>query len=214
MIDVGGCEVGQALVVSMIIDSYAGFWVTRPDQAASPKIPHSCQNTCANCTRVRIHNQNIRRQPMRMPTGRFWAPVVACCDAPPVLEPGEAVFALVALAVSGFVMRDRYLTVLSGRDARRDPLVFRGFAIPVRIVSSVRQHVFGGRKVVQQCSRADVIAPLAGRQKHPQRAASRVCYRVQFRVHPALGAPDQAAAPPFFSPRLEAVRCVFRWGLS
>lgn len=21
--------------------SYAGFWVTRPDQAASPKIPHS-----------------------------------------------------------------------------------------------------------------------------------------------------------------------------
>ena len=135
---------------------------------------------------------------------------MACCDPPPVLEPGEAVLDLVALAVSCFVMGDWHLAVLSGRDARLDPLVFKGFAIPVRIISTVHQHMFGGRKAVQQCPRADEIAPLAGRQKHPQWAASRVCYRVQFRVHPALGASDQAAAPPFFSPRLEAVRCVFR----
>ena len=29
----------------------------------------------------------------------LWAPVIACCDAPSVLEPGEAVLDLVALAV-------------------------------------------------------------------------------------------------------------------
>jgi len=37
---------------------------------------------------------------------------------------------LVALAVSGFVIGDWNLKVLSGRNARRDPLVFSGFAIP------------------------------------------------------------------------------------
>lgn len=67
-----------------------------------------------------------------------------------------------ALAVSGFVIGDWNLTVLSGRDARRDPLVFKGFAIPVCVVSTVRQHVVGGREAVQQCPGADVIAPLAG----------------------------------------------------
>lgn len=95
-------------------------------------------------------------------------------------------------------------------DARLDPDGFKGFATPVRIISTVRQHVLGGRKAVQQCPRADVIAPLVGRRKHPQWAASRICYRVQFRIHLALGASNQAAAPPFFSPRLEAVWCVFR----
>ena len=89
-----------------------------------------------------------------------------------------------ALAVSCFVMGDRHLAVLSGRDARLDPPVFKGFVIPVRIISTVRQHVFGGRKAVQQCPHADVIAP------------------------------DQAEALPFFRPGLEAVRCVLGCVLS
>ena len=74
---------------------------------------------------------------MYMPTGRPSGTCLACCDVPPVLERGEAVLDLVALAVSGFVKGDWGLAVLSRRDAGFDPLVFKGFAIPVRIVSTV-----------------------------------------------------------------------------
>ena len=70
---------------------------------------------------------------------------------PPVLEPGEAVLDLVALEVSGFAMGNWGLAALSRRDAGLDPFVFKGFTIPVRIVSTVRQHVFGGRQAIQQC---------------------------------------------------------------
>ena len=66
------------------------------------------------------------------------------------------------------------------------------------------------RETIQQSPCVNVIAALPGGQKHPQRSARSIGNGMQFRVHPALGASDQAAAPPFFSPRLEAVRCVFR----
>jgi hypothetical protein len=72
-----------------------------------------------------------------------------------------------SLAVSGFVIGDRILPVLSGRDTRDDPLVFKGFTIPVGVISPVREHVIGRRKAIQKCPGADVIAPLAGCQKHP-----------------------------------------------
>lgn len=55
----------------------------------------------------------------------------------PVLEPGEEGLGLVALAVSGHIVGDRNLTVLSGMGARSDPLAFKGVAISVRILSTV-----------------------------------------------------------------------------
>lgn len=33
---------------------------------------------------------------------------------------------------------------------------------------------------------------------------------VKFGVHPSFGAPDLAPAPPFFTHRLDAVRCALR----
>lgn len=47
---------------------------------------------------------------MHMPTRAL---VVASCNAPPVIETGEAILVLVALTVSGLVMGDRDQAVLS-----------------------------------------------------------------------------------------------------
>ena len=49
------------------------------------------------------------------------------------------------------------------------------------------------------------------RRRAQGQVALGVSQDVQFRVHPALGAPDQPSAPPFLTARLEAVRCAFRW---
>lgn len=67
------------------------------------------------------------------------------------------------------------------------------------------------RQAVQKRPGADVVAALARGQEHPHGPAQSIRDGVQLGVHPALGAPDQPPAPPFFRPRLEAVRCVFRW---
>jgi hypothetical protein len=63
----------------------------------------------------------------------------------------------------------------------------------------------------QQRPRPDVVRGLSCRKKHLDRTALRVGQDVQFRVQPALGPTDQPSAPPFFTARLEAVRCAFRW---
>src|SRR6056297_1283429 len=139
------------------------------------------------------------------------ASVVARGDAPPILEPSEAVLDLVPLSILDFVVGDRGLPPFPGWDAWLDPFFLKGIAIPVRVITSVGQHAFGRGQTVQQRPCAYVIAALTRRQEHPQRTTQSIRDGVQFRVHPALGAPDQAAAPPFFRPRLEAVRCVFRW---
>src|SRR5690606_38307729 len=89
--------------------------------------------------------------------------------------------------------------------------VLKGLAIPVRVVTPIRQQVLCGRQAAQKRPRADVIAALAGGEEHPHGAAERIRNGVQLGVQAALRAPDQAAPPPFLSPRLEAVRCALRW---
>ena len=107
-------------------------------------------------------------------------------------------------------MRDWDFSTLPRRDTGRNAHVFKTFSIPIRIMAAIRQHVFGRWKLIKKRPSSDVITGLARTQKHPDWPADGIGYGVKFRVHPTLGAPDQASTPPFFSPRLEAVRCVFR----
>ena len=108
-------------------------------------------------------------------------------------------------------MRDWNFPALPRRNAGRNALVFKPFAIPISIITAISQHVFGRWKLVEQCARTDVITGLACTQKHPQRPTQSISHCVQFGVHSAFGAPDQTPTPPFCNPRLEAVRCVFKW---
>jgi hypothetical protein len=125
------------------------------------------------------------------------------CDSVPVLEPGKTVLDLVAFAISNLVVFGRSLAALSRRYAWRDPFVLKGFAIPVCITPPIRQHVFGIRQTFKQHPCADAITTLARRQEHPQGAAQGIGDGVQLGIHPAFGAANQTATPPFFSPRLE-----------
>ena len=62
------------------------------------------------------------------------ATVVSCVDAPPVFEPSEHVFDLVALFVEDGVMRDRGFAVRFGRNAGGDAALGEGGAEPVGVV--------------------------------------------------------------------------------
>ena len=55
-----------------------------------------------------------------------------------------------------------------------------------------------------------MVADLAGGHEEPDRATFRISDGMQLGVHAALGSADLASAPPFFTHRLEAVRCAFR----
>ena len=81
---------------------------------------------------------------------------------------------------------------------------------PVRVVAPVAQQPLRSWQAVQQSGGAGVVADLARCHEEPDRAAERIGDGVQLRVQPALRAPDQAPASPFFARRLEAVRCAFR----
>ena len=65
-------------------------------------------------------------------------------------------------------------------------------------------------RLLKKLLRPDVINDLASGDEGTDRAAVAVADGMQLGVHAALGATDQAATPPFFAPRLDAVRCAFR----
>jgi hypothetical protein len=96
------------------------------------------------------------------------ASVVACCDAPPVLEPAEHVFDPVALPLKHGVIRDRDVPVRSRRNAGCDAASKQGIPEPVSIVATVSQHGLCGRQSLHHERQALVIAHLAlAQQKQP-----------------------------------------------
>ena len=83
---------------------------------------------------------------------------------------------------------------------RFDALLLQGISEPVRVISTVGEQ---GR-----CT--DVIADLVSRDEEAQRTAVGISHGMQLRVHAALGPAYLASTPPFFTARLDAVRCAFR----
>ena len=65
-------------------------------------------------------------------------------------------------------------------------------------------------QTADQCAGADVIADLPLSHKQVQRASLAVADGVEFGVHATFGPANQASTPPFFTPRLVAVRWAFR----
>lgn len=59
---------------------------------------------------------------------------------------------------------------------------------------------------VEQSPRADVVANLPGCNKEVQRPPFAVSDGMQLGNHAALGSANKAATPPFYTPKLDAVR--------
>ena len=108
------------------------------------------------------------------------------------------------------VVMDRHLTTPSRRDAGYNPHIHEGFAEPIRVVTPICQQSLRLRQAPDQSSRAGVIARLTAAQEHADGTAERIRDSVQFGVQAAFRASDEPPAPPFFSPRLEAVRWALR----
>ncbi|WP_223427071.1 hypothetical protein [Tateyamaria pelophila] len=74
--------------------------------------------------------------------------------------------------------------------------------MPVCIMTPIRQHGFGGSQTYRRRRRVDALVTLARRQEHPQGMAQSIRDGVKLGIYPTFGLADQAATPPFCSPRL------------
>ena len=138
------------------------------------------------------------------------AAVIACGDPPPVLKSSKHVFDLMALFIQRFAVGGRRFPSPSRWDAGCNPLGFESRAIVVAVIAFVADEDFGVlRQSRVEYLRPNMIAGLAVRQAHHDRAALAVDDSMQLGVQSAFGAPDTAGNIPFFS-RLEAVRCALR----
>lgn len=133
------------------------------------------------------------------------APVVACCDASPILEFGEQVLDLVALTVERLVVGEWDFAAAAGWDAGLDASDFELLAEPGAVKTAIGDEVFGRWQGIKHEARAFVVAHLALRQEQDDRPAVTVADGVELGVQPALGSPDTTGNIPFFS-RLAAVR--------
>ena len=91
--------------------------------------------------------------------------VVACVDAPPVLEFAEHVFDFVPLAVKQPVVRYLDFPVGFLWDTGLDLPICKGLSLPVGIVALVGQERFRRGQACQQGRRAGVVTDLACGQK-------------------------------------------------
>ena len=115
-----------------------------------------------------------------------------------------------AAFVAALVVFDGLVPYFPARDAGRDPLFLQGVAEPVGIITSVGQHPLRFGQTVEQSRRARVIADLPGGHEEADRTTVRIGHSMQLGIHAAFRAPDQASRAPFFTRRLDAVRCALR----
>ena len=133
------------------------------------------------------------------------ASVVACCDAPPVLELAKHVLNFVPGFVERLVVFVLDFPVPPWRNAGLDVFGFQRRAELIAVITSVGDQRGCRRKVWIEQFCSCVVAHLAFTQQQHERLAVAIANRVQFRVQAAFGAPDAAGNIPFLS-RLAAVR--------
>lgn len=89
------------------------------------------------------------------------ASVVACCDAPPVLELGEEVLDLVALAIKRLVVIEGDFPASAQRNAGLDTLGCERVAKGGAVAAAIGNEGFGERKGIEDKACAPVVAYLA-----------------------------------------------------
>ena len=112
--------------------------------------------------------------------------------------------------VASLVEADGFGAGSAAWDAQRDPLGLQGVTEPVGVVASVSQKPLGAGQAVQESGSADVVADLTRCHEEADGPSVRIGHGVKLGVHAAFRASDQSPETPFFTRRLEAVRCAFR----
>src|SRR3546814_10827850 len=99
------------------------------------------------------------------------APVIARCDAAPVLEAAEHDLDAAPAFVAALIVFDGLIAGFPARDTGSDPLFLQSIAEPVGIIAPVGEHPLRFGQTVEQSGRARVIADLPGGHKDADRAA-------------------------------------------
>ena len=139
-----------------------------------------------------------------------WALVVSGSDAPPILETAEHDLDAVSAFVAALVLFDGQRLGLAPRNAGFDALLLQSSPEPVGIISTVCEHPLRLGQIIEQGGCASIIAALTSGYEETEWASIGIGEGMQLRVHAAFCAPDQTSRPPFFTRRLEAVRCAFK----
>ena len=138
------------------------------------------------------------------------ASIVAGGDMSPVLQAADHDLDAAAASVAAIVVFDGYSPGFSARNAGRYALCLKGVPVPVCVVATVGGHPLCLGQIIQQRCSAGVIAYLASGREKSERATVGIGDGVELRIHAAFGATDQPPEAPFFTRRLDAVRCAFR----
>jgi hypothetical protein len=84
------------------------------------------------------------------------------------------------------------------------------FPEPVCVVAAVAKQPLRFRQIIEQRCSAGVVADLARGHEEAQGTPPLIGESMKLRVQTAFGASDQPPKIPFFTRRLDAVRCAFR----
>jgi len=89
----------------------------------------------------------------------------------PILDPAKHDLKLMPLFIQIFIVTDGPLSVLSGRDARRNTSGEQGITEPVGVITTVRQKLLGLRQSIHKQGGSFAVARLAFCERHGQRPA-------------------------------------------
>ena len=112
--------------------------------------------------------------------------------------------------VSALVVFHGLLALFSSRDAGAYPLVFQRVSEPVGIVASIPEQPSDLWQTAQQCPCAHIVIDLSGGDEEVERSSLAIANGVKLGVHTTCGPANQATAPPFLTPKLDAVRWALR----
>ena len=119
-----------------------------------------------------------------------------------IFEPSEHSLDTVASFVTALVVFNGLLARLATGDAGRCAPVYKGFAEPVSIISSVNKEPLGFRQAIHSGSSASIIAYLTCSNKQADRATTGICNRMQLGPSRRLcqSPAGQGFMPPLVSP--------------
>ena len=137
------------------------------------------------------------------------ASIIACGDAPPVLELGEHVLDFVALLRERLVIGQRDFPAFGRGNARLAASFCDSLPEPIAIITTVGKEYFGWLQDLKDQPRTLVIAHLPLAEHQDKGLALTIADGVELRVQAAFCAPNATGNSPFFK-RLAAVRCAFK----
>jgi hypothetical protein len=140
----------------------------------------------------------------------LWTSVITGRYPPPVFEATKHYLDPVTPLIPALVVADGRFPFLPAWYARAYLLVLQRFSEPIGMVSAISEKPLHLGQPADERTRPDVVADGAGSQEQVNRTALAVADGVQLRIYAALGSADQAPAPPFLTPKLDAVRWAFK----